>query len=97
MIRLKKIGLSGDSYALPAAKWDSYVHGTLQNEGESLPIEYEIEGQLLGEIKVGYPVLIARSKRNGIEIGGFFQTSPVIGLTKGGFKTKNSEYIIEEI
>lgn len=97
MVRIKKIAESPDENACKAADWGSYAHGTCQAEGKSIPIEYEVEGILLGKIEVGCSVVVARTKRNGVKIGGFFQTTAVQSLTDKGFLTKNSKYIVEEI
>lgn len=77
---------------LPAIPKDEHEAGTAQDNNHSLPIEYWIEGKLVGGIEIGYPVSVMRHIRNGISSDGFFQTSPVVEMTPTQFKTKNSVY-----
>lgn len=78
----------------PAMEMNKYIPGTANNiaENKSIPIEYYIEGYLLSPIEAGKSVEVMRTKRNGIEATGFFQTSKVTEVTENTFKTQNSVY-----
>jgi hypothetical protein len=71
-----------------------YIPGTGNNikENKSLPIEYTIEGHLIYPMEVGLGISVLRTKRNGVEATGIFQTSIVTEITENTFKTKNSVY-----
>lgn len=73
-----------------------YVMGE-DNGNVSLPIDYWLEGFLTEELAVGNPIVVSRTNRNGVEIGGIFTTSTVTEITKDGFKTLNSVYKLEYI
>jgi hypothetical protein len=73
-----------------------YVMGE-DNGNVSLPIDYWLEGFLTEELAVGKPIVVSRTNRNGVEIGGIFTTSTVTEITKDGFKTLNSVYKLEYI
>jgi hypothetical protein len=77
---------------LPAIPKEQHEAGTAQDNNHSLPIDYWIEGKLIGEIKTGDPVSVMRHIRNGVSSDGFFQTSPVTEFTPTQFKTQNSVY-----
>lgn len=96
-IVIKKIAAVAGGIA-PMAN-DAYVPGTGNNidENKSIPIEYTIEGKLINTIEVGVGVNVMRTKRNGVEATGFFQTSTVTEITENTFKTKNSVYTYKYI
>ena len=77
---------------LPANPRDVHVDGQEQDENHSLPVEYTIEGDLVGNIEVGSSVVVMRDTRNGVKVPGMFQTSRVVERTKNQFKTQNSVY-----
>ena len=83
-----------------SAAWDGYVLG-INNGDVSLPIEYQIEGELLAEIKEGKSIHVERTSRNGIKSFGYFTSSVVSEVIEkeGGrlVKTGNSVYFVEEI
>lgn len=91
-IKIKKI--AAVEGGLPAIEFDKYVPGTDQTvaENKSLPIEYEIEGELLNPIEVGKSVKVFRTKRNGVEASGMFSTSPIVNFNDTQFVTANSVY-----
>ena len=94
-IRIKKIAAQFDApYSTPL--WEDYTPGT-DNGNVSIPLEYWIEGILQAPIEVGYAVNVLRKIRNGVEVGGWFQTSIVIAMTDKTFDTKNSRYSYEQI
>jgi hypothetical protein len=91
-IKIKKISASpGGALAREAADHVAGIgdHG----DGLSLPVEYEIEGELAGPIKVGESVLVFRDRRNGQKADGIFQTSKVLEVSPEGFRTRNSVYV----
>jgi hypothetical protein len=90
LIRIEKVA-SVDN-GLPPQSIENHIAGNFNKEGYSLPISYNLEGKLLSEIKIGSPVIVFRTKRNGIIADGMFQTSAVIEVGKNYFKTANSIY-----
>jgi hypothetical protein len=52
---------------------------------------------LRGPIEVGKPVVIDRTSRNGVEVSGLFESSPVVAILDGGFETENSVYQLEVV
>ena len=97
IIQIQKIAAVGGGLA-PMEK-DKYVPGTANNisENKSLPVEYSIEGKLLHPLEVGNVVFVARTKRNGESVDGFFQTSKLTEVTDNTFKTQNSVYAYKYI
>lgn len=76
------------------------IHDYLMGENNgnvSLPIDYWLEGYLTEDLSVGKSVVVSRTNRNGVEIGGLFTTSTVTEITNDGFKTLNSVYKLEYI
>jgi hypothetical protein len=91
---IKKVGELADA-KVKAASWDKHVPGA--DSALSLPVEYIVEGILMNDIVCGEPVRMDRTKRNGIEMLGFFVTSPVTGIDGDTFKTLNSLYHVESV
>jgi len=89
-IHIEKI--SAVKTGLPANPRHLHVDGEEQDENYSLPLEYTIEGELVGEILEGEPVVVVRDIRNGVKALGMFNTSPVTKVTKNRFHTQNSVY-----
>ena len=87
-IKIEKIDINPEG--LPAAKdRDEY----LSHSGDkSLPVNYNIEGYLLSDIKVGSSVIVQRTKRNGVESLGMFSSSTVLEMSDNSFVTRNSVY-----
>lgn len=94
-IKIKKIAAApGGAEAREAA---SHVAGLGDHgDGMSLPVEYEIEGELAAPIEVGKSVLVFRDRRNGKKADGIFQTTKVLEVTPEGFRTRNSVYVTGE-
>lgn len=90
-IKIKKIGVNPG--VAPARAIVDHVPGVVQVDGMSLPVEYEIEGELSAPIEVGKSVLVFRDKRNGKKANGIFQTSEVLEVALNGFRTRNSVYV----
>ena len=93
-IKIRKIAAA--SGGAEARAWGDHVPGAENDDGKSLPVEYEIEGELAFPIKVGQCVRVARDRRNGVPATGMFITSPVVEVSTHGFRTKNSVYITGE-
>jgi hypothetical protein len=94
-IKIKKISaVPGGALARKAA---DHVTG-LGNHGDgmSLPVEYEIEGELASPIEVGKSVLVFKDRRNGQKADGIFQTTKVLEVSPEGFRTRNSVYVTGE-
>jgi len=76
---------------LPARNMDEHIMGK-PNDNYSSILEYNLEGVLSYDIEVGKPVVVGRTKRNGVEAYGMFNTSTVTEVGNNYFKTKNSVY-----
>ena len=78
---------------LPARSMDEHIMGKPNCDNySSIPIEYNLEGVLSYDIEVGKPVVVGRTKRNGVEAYGVFSTSTVTEVGNNYFKTRNSVY-----
>jgi len=77
---------------LPARNMDEHIMGKPNDNYSSIPIEYNLEGVLSYDIEVGKPVVVGRTKRNGVDAYGMFTTSRVTEVGDNYFKTKNSVY-----
>ena len=77
---------------LPARNMDEHIMGKPNDNYSSIPIEYNLEGVLSYDIEVGKPVVVGRTKRNGVDAYGVFTTSRVTEVGDNYFKTKNSVY-----
>ena len=77
---------------LPARSMDEHIMGKSNDHHTSIPIEYNLEGNLINDIKVGESVIVERSKRNGVSVYGVFTTSRVTEVGDKYFKTQNSVY-----
>ena len=78
---------------LPARSMDEHIMGKPNYDNySSIPIEYNLEGVLSYDIEVGKPVVVGRTKRNGVEAYGVFSTSTVTEVGNNYFKTQNSVY-----
>jgi len=80
--------------------WKTFKVG-LDNPEVSLPIDYEIEGDLIGKIEVGGNIIVSRHKRNGVECFGMFCSSPITKIDNEKVsqivETQNSVYLVSEI
>src|SRR5687767_9948970 len=71
----------------------TYYFGQI-NPGRTLPINYSLEGWLVAPPKIGAPVQVLRTARNGISIPGIFSSTPVVAIpNEGEFHTANSKYL----
>ena len=77
---------------LPARNMDEHIMGKPNDNYSSIPIEYNLEGVLSYDIEVGKPVVVGRTKRNGVEAYGVFTTSRLTEVGDKYFKTQNSVY-----
>jgi hypothetical protein len=94
-VRIRKLGPAPEANFEPG-EWEDYQIGQ-KNPGVSVPTDYWLEGYLRGPIEVGKPVVIDRTSRNGVEISGLFESSPVVAILDGGFETENSVYQLEVV
>lgn len=74
-----------------AADWELFKAGK-ENPGVSLPIDYELKGQLIN-FALGFPMEIKRSERNGIKIEGNFTSSEVVKIERGIQTNKDVWYV----
>jgi hypothetical protein len=73
-IVMKKIGRPANpEFETPS--WDEHEEGKV-NEG-TLPVFYKVKGSLLSDIEEGSSILLERTWRNGKEVQGITQSSPV--------------------
>ena len=77
---------------LPARNMDEHIMGKPNDNYSSIPIEYNLDGVLSYDIEVGKPVVVGRTKRNGVDAYGVFTTSRVTEVGDNYFKTQNSVY-----
>ena len=77
---------------LPARNMDEHIMGKPNDNYSSIPIEYNLDGVLSYDIEVGKPVVVGRTKRNGVDAYGVFTTSTVTEIGDNYFKTRNSVY-----
>lgn len=77
---------------IPARKMEDHISGQDMDDSLSIPIEYNLEGYLIGEMEVGKNLIVDRTKRNGLEVRGMFTTSIVTEVGDSFFKTANSVY-----
>ncbi|MGA1048984.1 MAG: hypothetical protein ACO3UU_13335, partial [Minisyncoccia bacterium] len=77
---------------LAARQKHNHKDGRDHFDNYSLPIEYNLEGELINDIEVGKSVVVSRTKRNGVDAYGIFKTSRVTEVGNNYFKTMNSVY-----
>ena len=94
-VRIRKLA-AVENPDVQTDRWEDHLSGSLDNKG-SIPVEYEIEGAITDIPKVGSILVIARTKRNGVEAPGLMTTSVVTEVTEAGFNTKNSVYELEQL
>lgn len=79
-----------------AGNWETFTPG-VYNPTASLPVDYEILGFLVEDIRVGKPVILLRVARNGVRVLGYYQSTIVLELRGDGYVTKNSVYSVKII
>lgn len=100
-VRVTKIGPIDDPN-VPTPVWEGYRVGEDNGNDVSLPSDYVIEGEMIGdEPKLNQCVLVARDKRNGVCCMGIFRTTQLRSVAKTDkgykFETTNSRYILEKL
>jgi hypothetical protein len=95
MVKIIKLRAAQNPQA-PSGRWDTYQIGSRYNH-ESLPVDYEMIGDLLMEIEMGSPVIVRCVERNGTPCDSVFTSTPVIEVTADGFRTANSVYLMEPV
>lgn len=77
----------------PAAR-DYFPEGL--NPGVSVPVDHTIEGDLLHDVVIGEAMTAYRRRRNGVEMPGIFQSTPVVSIEeeegRSVVRTANSVY-----
>ncbi len=100
-VRLTKVGAAQDA-KYPTPQKDAYIPGGL-NDGVSLPLDYESEGLLVGDVEVGRRIYMDRTHRNGVFAIGELISSPVVSIRPSAngkgllVITGNSMYRLEEM
>lgn len=100
-VKVKKLKES-DAAKYKAATWEDYQLG-VDNGDISLPVDYEVTGQLVYDLdKKPCPyIFVKRDSRNGVEVDGIFISSQIVNIKKGDkfwmVETANSFYRVEEI
>ena len=91
-IQLTKIGVAAEPI-YPPGDPETYKYGQ-NNDNVSLPVEYTLNGVLLGDIRPGDTIHLRRYERNGLPVPGEFRTSEVVRVVGNIAHTKNSQYRI---
>jgi len=82
---------------VPTPQTADHVPGEA-NPGKSLPAEYEIEGALATELVVGKCFRVLRTKRNGVECLGIFESSLITSIeTQDKLVLVNTENSVYEV
>jgi hypothetical protein len=97
MFKLTKIKAVENPHSETAPSIDAYRESMFSHSKLSPSVDYWIIGNIVRWSTVGNSVLMDRKIRNGVVVDGVFQTSQVTEITPNGFKTMNSEYIIEGV
>jgi hypothetical protein len=96
LVRLRKLAESPAPF-FPAAEWESFTPGQAGPAQASLPVGYELEGELLLPLAVGEPIYIRRIVRCGVRVAGIFVSSPVTAILPNRIITLNSVYEVKRI
>ena len=96
-VRFEKLETTPDAL-FPTAKKGEWKDGEfLANLGKGLPVGYTNEGSLVYDLEVGKTALMKRTKRNGVEALGEFETSPIRLIVGDIITTTNSVYRVTEL
>ena len=90
-VRLTKLAAVENPNCKPG-DWSTYQLGSPNQSGQSLPLEYCVEGWLIRRPSVGGRVEILRYSRNNVKVPGYFVSSEVMAVSPDGFHTRNSIY-----
>ena len=72
--------------------WDHWIPGCADNQG-SLPVDYELQGILMAQVRVGGQLHVFRTCRNGVEADGVFESTPIVTIRDPSLvETLNSVY-----
>lgn len=93
-VKLRKLA-EAPHPAYGAVAWMHFTPVQPNQDNESLPIGYDLEGVLLDPIEVGAPIRIRRFLRNGVRADGLFVSSAVTQIGEDRLMTFNSIYKIE--
>ena len=92
-VRIRKVAEAPNARC-KAAPWADHVPGAVNHHGKSLPLGYELEGELTQPLVVGGPLVVRRTHRNGVEFRGVFTTSPIAAIETNQVWTQNSVYLV---
>lgn len=99
-IRVRKVSASANPQVRTPSK-EEHVPGEAAPI-TSLPVDYEMEGELLADLSIGKGLYMFRTKRNGIERPGITETSMIIDmrleeLSDLVLETENSIYTVHRL
>ena len=90
-VRVLKLAACDDAH-YQTCSWNNWKVGEV-NEG-SPPVDYELQGLLIGPLEIGRSIVVAHTHRNNIKAAGTFVSTPVREFKKGAAITMNSIYFI---
>ena len=90
-VRIVKLAVCEDAL-VQSCSWENWKPGHL-NAGPP-PVDYELRGFLIRALKIGQPILVARTHRNHVKAHGIFSSTPVREFKDGAAVTLNSIYFI---
>lgn len=90
---LRKIGISPrpDVPAAPPGLEDQPA----DSPHHSLPLDYEMEGDLLEPLQIGRTIRLRRYRRNHVKIDGNFESTPIVAIREPFVETRNSIYLVK--
>lgn len=91
-VRVTKFDIAEQPH-VQSGTWDTHVAG--HANAKSLPVGYWLEGYLLAPVSVGFPIVVFRTTRNGIDACGLFESSAVKHVAGDRVETANSVYRVE--
>ncbi|XHR27227.1 MAG: hypothetical protein ACFUZC_14900 [Chthoniobacteraceae bacterium] len=95
-VRVTKLAAAPNAI-VETAEWREYKLG--EANAKSLPVDYELTGELLAPPRIGEGLMVFRETRNGVRAEGLFTTSPIVEGEKCGealrLVTGNSVYLLE--
>ncbi len=96
LVKVTKLSRCENPLVEPAS-WDDWRPGSPDNNG-SLPVDYELRGVLLEEVRVGGQIIVFRTQRNGVEAEGLFESTNIRRIEDNArVVTLNSVYSIQPL
>jgi uncharacterized membrane protein YiaA len=93
-IELMKVRPAKDA-VIRSASWAEYQVG-ITNPNVSLPNGYTLTGIMLELPAVGQRMRVIRDTRNGVEIAGIYESTPVTAIKGSLVHTQNSVYLLRQ-